>query len=212
MINQGVIGKIYRIAEWIMLLAYANLLWILFTVVGVFIFGFFPSTVGLYSVVRKWILKGSDIPVWKTFWGAFRSEFIKANLVGFAFLLIGGVIYVDLKFFQHSGGPIFFILSYLFMMILIIYLMMWLFLFPVYVHYELTVLQYIKQTFLIIFLRPLEAVMAIIGGLAAYYLMMLVPGIIPFFSMSLAALVLTWVAQRSFTKITEKSVRIQQEN
>lgn len=212
MINQGFIGKLYRIAEWIMLLAYANLLWILFTVVGVFILGFFPSTVGLYSVVRKWMLKGSDIPVWKTYWGAFRSEFVKANLVGYAFLLIGGVIYVDLRFFQHSDGMVFFILSYLFLMIFIIYMIMWLFLFPVYVHYELTVLQYIKQTFLIIFLRPLEAIMAIIGSLVIYYLMGFVPGLMPFFCMSLIAIVLTWVAQRSFTKIATKSERLQQEN
>ena len=36
---EGLIGGIYRYSEWIMRLAYINILWILFTLLGLVVFG-----------------------------------------------------------------------------------------------------------------------------------------------------------------------------
>src|SRR5699024_2837927 len=112
---------------------------------------------------------------WKTFWNAYRSEFIKANIVGYVFVIIGWIMYVDLKFFQNNPGIPFLILSYLFTAAFIIYLVMWLFLFPVFVHYNLKTLQYVKQTFVIVMARPMDAIMSVAGFIIVYYLMLYVP-------------------------------------
>lgn len=198
-------GFLYRIAEWIMRLAYVNLLWILFTVMGLIVAGVFPATAGLYTVTRQWLIKDTDtVPVWKTFWGAYRSEFIKANILGYVFLLIGWIIFVDLKFFQSQGGIIFLFLSYAFLIVLIVYMVMWLFLFPVLVHYQLKTFQYLKQTFFIIMLRPLDAIMSVAGFVAVYYLMLYVPVLIIFFGVSTLAFVTMWVGIHAFNKLQLK--------
>lgn len=187
-----------------MLLAYVNLLWFTFTIVGLVAFGIFPSTASLYTVVRKWMVQGTDTPVWKTFWGTYRKEFLKANLVGYLFLLIGWLLFIDLKFFQHQGNVFGLVISYVFVIAFIIYMVMALFLFPVFVHYDLKILKYLKQTFFIVMLRPLEVIFAVIGSIGVYYLMIYVPGLIPFFSMSLLAYVTMWSAYRAFEKISLK--------
>lgn len=187
-----------------MLLAYVNLLWFFFSIVGLVVFGVFPSTAGLFAVIRKWLNRGTDTPVWRTFWQTYRKEFLKANVVGYLFVLIGWLLFIDLKFFQQQGSAFGVILSYVFVIAFIIYMVMGLFLFPVFVHYELKVLQYIKQTFLIVMLRPLEVIIAVAGSIGVYYLMIYVPGLIPFFSISSLAYVTMWSAYRAFEKISLK--------
>jgi uncharacterized membrane protein YesL len=197
-------GLAYRIAEWIMLLAYVNLLWIFFTGCGLVIAGAFPATAGLFAVVRKWILQGTDLPVWKTFWRSYRKEFLKANLVGYLYLAAGWLIYIDLKFFQNDGGTIGLVLSYMFLLAFIFYIVMGLFLFPVFVHFDLKLLKYFKQTFFIVMLRPFEAIVAAAGMLGVYFVMIFVPGFIPFFSVSLAAFIAMKMAHRAIDKISLK--------
>ncbi|TCP23530.1 putative membrane protein YesL [Scopulibacillus darangshiensis] len=206
---KGWLGSFYRIAEWIMLLAYVNILWILFTAMGLIVMGVFPSTVGVYTVVRKWIIGDDDVPIWKTFWNAYRTEFVKANAAGYLFVLIGLIIFIDLRFFESLSGLISLILSYAFLVFFIFHLMMWLFFFPVFVHYDLTIPQYIKQIFLVVILRPLEAILAAAGGIAVYYLMLLVPGLIPFFAMSVMAFALMWIACRAFSKL---KIKVEEQN
>ena len=98
---EGLTGRFLRICEVISRLAYANLLWILFTVLGLGIFGFMPATVALFTVTRKWVMGDRDIPVFKTFWNTYRKEFFKSTLFGVVLFAIGYIIYIDLAFHQQ---------------------------------------------------------------------------------------------------------------
>ncbi len=49
----SMIGGLYRICEWVMRLAYVNLLWIGIFWLGLVVFGFFPSSAAMFAVVRK---------------------------------------------------------------------------------------------------------------------------------------------------------------
>lgn len=200
----GLVGGIYRVSEWIMRLAYANLLWILFTIMGLGIFGVFPSTVGLFAVVRKWVMGETDIPVFKTYWKVFRDEFGKGNLLGYIFLIIGYVIYIDLRFFQSHHSIIFLILSYFMIILAFLFILTMLYFIPVYVHFDLKKYQYLKQAFLIVILQPFGTILMVLGALAVYYLMTYVPGLIPFFSASLMTYVLMWIAYRVFDRLEKK--------
>ncbi|WP_084028990.1 YesL family protein [Bacillus sp. J33] len=62
-----------------MRLVYLNLLWIAFSLLGIVLFGFFPATAAMFSVVRKWIMGETDVRVFKEFWQTYRKEFWKAN-------------------------------------------------------------------------------------------------------------------------------------
>lgn len=204
--NNGWTGLIYRITVWVMRLAYVNIIWILFSLAGLIIFGLFPATVGLYAVTRQWLLKDIEtVPVWKTFWKAYRSEFITANFIGYVFLIFGLIIFTNLNFLQSHTSLIFLVLSFIFWFIFIIYWIMWLFLFPIFVHYELKFLQYFKQTLLIVILRPLEVILSIIGFVSIYFLFLYIPMLFLFFGMSVFAFITMWLAHRAFRKLHLKA-------
>lgn len=57
-----------------MKLAYVNLLWLLFTVAGLAVFGFMPATVSLFTIVRKWQMKQAEVTVWNTFISIYKKN------------------------------------------------------------------------------------------------------------------------------------------
>ncbi|GGP13261.1 YesL family protein [Oceanobacillus neutriphilus] len=202
--GSGWIGFLYRITEWITRLAYVNLLWILFTLMGLVVFGAFPATVSLCTVERQWIKKDTNVSVWMTFWNTYRNEFLKANAVGYIFLIIGLVIYIDMRVFQGSSNILFSYVSYIFLIILIFYMFVGMFLFPVYVHFELKVLQYFKQTFLVAILNPFAIVSIAVSILITYFIMFYMPPLLIFFGISVLAFITMWLTLRSIDKLQVK--------
>ena len=65
-------GFIYNVLEWITRFAYLNLLWILFSLAGGVIFGFFPATIAMFAIAREW-LKGNRNTNFNTFWKHYRE-------------------------------------------------------------------------------------------------------------------------------------------
>ena len=63
----------YRFCEWVMRLAYLNLLWIGFTLAGAVIFGLAPATAAMFAVTRQWTLGKTDVPVFQTFFGRLKN-------------------------------------------------------------------------------------------------------------------------------------------
>lgn len=140
-------GKLYTICEWIMKLAYINLLWIMFTVSGLILLGFMPATAALFTVVRKWFMKETEVPIWKTFFSVYKSEFIKSNSFGLVFVMAGIMLYVDYYLILNLDGIIRIVATSILLLISCLYLITVLFFFPVYVHYELKFFDYFKYSF-----------------------------------------------------------------
>lgn len=205
MYSNGWMGFLHHITEWIVRLLYVNFMWILFTAVGLVVAGVFPATVGMYTVIRQWLTKGIDtVPIWKTFWDAYRKEFIKSNIVGYVFLLIGFVLIADLKLIQMQESIVFTLLTYITLLVFIIYMLMWVYLFPVFVHYDLKGFQYLKQTFLIVMLRPIDVLIVVSGIILIFLLMYYMPILIVLFGASTLALISMWIALHSFRKLQKK--------
>ncbi|MBO1911160.1 DUF624 domain-containing protein, partial [Microvirga sp. 3-52] len=57
-----------NIAHRMIELIYINILWILFTILGLGIFGIFPATVSMFTIVRKIIVKEEKFKIFNTFW------------------------------------------------------------------------------------------------------------------------------------------------
>jgi uncharacterized membrane protein YesL len=202
MIVNGALRKLYELSEWITKMMYVNLLWILFTLMGVVIFGFFPATVAMFTVVREWLIGEKDIPVFKTFWGAYKQNFIQANLVGFILIVIGLILYVDLRFFQTSEQFILQLFSFLIFFALLIYFALLLYVFPVYVHFNFKTFEYIKYSFVMAIGRPLVTIMMIVGSALVLILLKYVPILLFFLGGGLMSFILMWIALKSFP--TEK--------
>ncbi|KIP21662.1 putative integral membrane protein [Anoxybacillus ayderensis] len=198
-------GKFYRFCEWITKLAYINVLWILFTLIGVLFLGFFPATVALFTIVRKWLLfHDHTFPIFKTFFKVYKQEFFKANALGLIFTTIFIVLYMDMLYLSNLSANIHTLFFIALSISFILYTVTLLYIFPVYVHYNLKFFQYLKYAFLIGMANPLiTSMMVITIGLLCVVFFYL-PGIIPFFSMSLFALLVMTGALHVFKKVERK--------
>jgi len=195
--------KFNRISYRMIELAYINLLWIFFTLVGLVAFGIFPATAAMFAVVRKLIRDEEKFKILPTFWALFRADFLKTNGFGLIFLVISYCFYFNFSFLQLNRGELQFLFPVL-IFILISSIITLLFFFPVYVHFNLKFFQYLKQSFLIAITSPIEVITigALAGGI--YFVSTLFPGIIPLFTGSVFAYIATLISFRSFARIEKK--------
>ena len=196
----GFVGGFYKISEWIMRLAYINLLWIMFTIMGLGLFGLFPATISMFTVIRKWLMGFDDIPIFKTFWTSYKKEFLKSNLLGLLIMVTGYVLYIDLYFLGRADGFIS-VIYYPTFLLSIGFILTICYIFPTFVHFDVSVFQVVKNSFLIMLMNPLSTIMMVIGSIAVYMLMTTLPGLIPIFGGSVLAFVIMWSAFLAFTRI-----------
>ena len=201
------VGKLFTVFEWIMKLAYVNILWFLFTAAGLVMFGFMPATVALFTIVRKWLMKEIDIPIWRTFLTVYKNEFRKSNILGLILAVGGALIYVDFQFLLNTGGIIRLVMSIFLLIATCIYLILLSFFFPVYVHYDLKVFDYLKYAFLLGTLNFHMVLFMLAGLSAAVFLLLYVPGLIPFFSAVSISCVLMSGGVYSFKRVQKLQMK-----
>lgn len=161
----------------------ANLYWVVFTILGLGIFGFFPASIALFTIVRKWLRKESDLPVWNTFKQVYFKEWKRSNGIGLVFYSIGLFLFVDIRIVEQVMTGVFasFLLIILYIMVFVLLLAVGNF-FSLYVHYELPTKEYIKQSFLFTITGLLSTIWIGAGLLVIGMLLIRMPGLIPFIS------------------------------
>lgn len=196
---------IYKLSDWIMRLAFLNILWIFFTLIGLVIIGFFPATIAMFTIVRHWIRGDTDIPILKTFWNTYKKNFLKANTLGVITTIVGYVIYLDLLFFRDMGGPFGGVMLFLSITILILYLMISFFLLPVFAHYDVKTVEYFKYAFIIGASYPFYSFYIGLSIFVIYYVTASFPVIFLFFSGSILSLLMMRFGYTAFEKIEKRN-------
>lgn len=92
------------LCTWVTRIAYLNLLWLFFSLVGLLVFGIMPATTALHAVLRK-LLSGEECDIKPTFWSVYQSEWGRSNLVGGAFFL-GFVFFATDTYFAFQDGSL----------------------------------------------------------------------------------------------------------
>jgi len=202
-------SSIIVVCEWIWRGIFVNLCWIAFIVLGLGIFGFFPATVALFTIVRKWLRKDTDFPIWKTFKQVYLKEWKRSNQIGLVFYSIGLFLYLDIRLTEtFMSGVLASFLSIIFSIMLLILLLVVSYFFAVYVHYELSNKEYIKQSFLI----TLTSLPSTIGIGAGFFvigsLINQMPGLIPFISAVAPAF---WMMKVCLSRFAFLESRVQQQ-
>jgi len=203
--NNMAFGKLYVGCEWIMKLAYINLLWILFSLGGMIVFGVLPATVSLFSIVRKWLVnKESELPIFHSFFQIYKSEFFKINKLGVILVIFGLFLYYDFKLIMTAGGMLQYTLTIPLLLITSFYFITLVYLFPVYVHFDQNVFQYVKNSFFIAIINlDITILLLILIALIGYFFSA-IPGLLPFFCMSFIGVVVMWGTAISFRRIEKK--------
>lgn len=171
------------VCEWIWRAILVNLYWIAFTILGLGVFGFFPASIALFTIVRKWLRKETDLPVWMTFKQVYFKEWKRSNGIGLVFYSIGLFLFVDIRIVEQVMTGVFasFLLIILYILVFVLLLAVGNF-FSIYVHYELSTKEYVKQSFLFT-LTGLPSTIWIGAGLLVIGMLLIrMPGLIPFIS------------------------------
>lgn len=197
----GFVAGYYRFAVWITRFAYLNLLWVLFSLVGLLFFGVLPATTAMFAVVRKWIDGDRDIPIFKTFWQSYRKEFIKINLLGYGILIVGYLLTIEFQILRSQEHISYIIASFGVVGLFIIYFIILLYIFPIFVHFKLKPLEYIKWAFVIGIGHPFLTLFLFGVIIALVYLTFItIPALLFFFGGSISAYILMWGASQTFPK------------
>lgn len=200
------LSGIYQISEKVMLIAYTNILWILFSLLGFVIAGIMPATAAMFAVIRKLILEEEQIPIFSLFWTKYKEEFMKANLYGYLLLGVGAFFWMDILIFQSLDGLPFMLLSILSIGLLMVLLIIILYFLPLFVHYDLTFFQYIKTAFLLSITHPIQTITIISSGAVILFLLLLLPGLLFFFSGSLYCFIITKTVFKVFAHVEQQKV------
>lgn len=190
---------LYTLTEWITRFAYVNLLWIGFSLLGLVVFGISPATVAMFTIIRKWIMGDNEIPVFQTFWDSYKKEFLRGNRLGLIIALLAYIIFIDLNYIKLDT-----IIQIPLYLIIFAIVMTILYIFPVYVHYNVTFIQLFKNSFFIMMVNPLSSIMMLIGFVALFFVMKFLPALLFFFGGSLSAGIIMSSCYLAFQKIEKK--------
>jgi uncharacterized membrane protein YesL len=180
-----------------------NMLWVVFSFLGLFVLGVFPATAALFAVTRKLVMapQPQEVPILKLFWNTFKVEFFKANFLGYVVSLVGVILYINLRVLQQlDSSHLHHSLMIVTLLITLVYLLTSIYLFPVFVHFELKMVQYLKYSLFLAIGRPIQTIIMIIGLGVVLFLFLQIPGLIPVFGVSLLSLVIMKIASLSFPK------------
>ncbi|MFK9094403.1 YesL family protein [Bacillus salipaludis] len=198
---EGFTRGFYSISEWVMRFMYVNILWILFTFLGLVVFGFFPATTAMFAVVRKWVVKEYDIPVFNTFWQTYKSEFFRSSIIGLVISAFGLLLYSNIHIIQAITVPLLKLLYIPNVILILIFVLTLLYIFPVLVHFDIGVKGVVKNALIIMTINPIHTFcMGTLTGFL-FFIYRSFPGLIPFFSGSLIAFLLMWFSNNVFGEI-----------
>lgn len=230
----GLMGAFYRISEWVVRLIVTNLLWlfcnlpilyftfnILFAPEDVFQeslfvnsvviailapFIFFPSTAAAFSVARKWVMGDLDVPLVRTFFRGFKSNYKMSMLGGLIIVPLWALYAFDYYYYVTTVTPA---LSYLFLAIGLFLFAFTLHFLSMTVHFNMRLWQLFKNAAVISIGRPLISLgIVIVSGAIIYISLTVFSWMLPFFSSAIIA----YVSFRGFYVIYSKAQQLRELN
>lgn len=199
-LNDSVLTLPYRLCERIMHLAYLNLLWILFTLLTLGIFGIFPATATVFALLRQEKISGIT-PTFSLFFTYFKRDFWRGNIIGWLLVVVGYVLYAEFKLITYVEGNMRTFLYLSLLCVAIIFLFVSFYVFPVYAHYNLPIKKYYFVSLMILFTYPIQSILIGIVSLLHLYVLSTFPGLIPFFGLSIWAFCVSHISHSAFSKV-----------
>ncbi|WP_143316746.1 DUF624 domain-containing protein [Clostridium sp. HBUAS56017] len=176
--------KIFRVFEEVTDFILLNFMWIACTLLGVVILGVAPSTVALLSVMRDKIMKKEKYGVVKSFWITYKREFKKSNIIGIILMILMLMVTINIMNFEAQNGTFFTVLYGVSTLAKLLIIGMSLYIFPLYVHYDMSFKEYFMKGLQLLIMRPFVTVCIAIWTFIMYLGVMLIPGLIPFLTIS----------------------------
>ncbi|TPE71023.1 YesL family protein [Halalkalibacterium halodurans] len=196
MINQ----KMVQFAHAVYFFTVLNLLWLLGSLLGLGVFGVMPATVALFSVIRAKLRRDQELQLVPAFFDAYKTAFVRSNVLGLFFGLGFYVLYVNAAFatYFYEKDVQFFIYLVVFFFAAIMTLA-FINLFSIMAHFEMKTIQYVKAAIGLVFVHPLKTVMQFIWLVAYVLLAIFLPKV--FLVVGVSVISYVWMSQNLTTFI-----------
>lgn len=185
--------------QWIYSFFILQVLSIFYSLRGGIILGVFPSVSSIFYIFYEWIHhKKYDLSIGSEFSKFYHKYFWETNKLGWIMLGVGGVLSVDFYISRQLIKSLF--IHYIVLMMIGIYLLIFLYLFPVFARYSLKTVQYIKQSFFISFSSISQSIAMALATFIMIYLFYSVPFLFLFFGIPLLLLPIGWFATQGILR------------
>lgn len=203
----GFVKGYYNFATWVTRLAYVNILWVAFTILGLGVFGLMPATAAMFAVTRKWIRGEPEVKIFPLFWETYRKEFVQANILGLILVVVGYLLFIQYQILRAQDSMVYLVASFGVLALCFVLLIIMLYIFPIFSHFNLSTFQNIKWACIIGIVHPILTLVFIAGFvLLIVVTFYTVPALFMFFGGSVTAFILTWGAAKTFPKYEEANI------
>lgn len=203
---KGYKGKLYEVSEYITTIAYLNLLWLFFTLIGGVILGIHPATAALFIALRRCRKEDVYTVDFKSFKQDFKHEFKKANILGvyitgvLALLVVNGALLFTNEAIVHPVIGVVYVLSIVLSTILLIYV------YAVYEYFDKPAHTIITYAIIIGMANPLVTVPLILLVLLLSAAIYSTSGLPLFFGVSATAFVIVKYVSGILTRLENKAL------
>ena len=187
--------------EWIWRFMILNFLWVVFVIAGGVVLGIMPSTVATFYILRKWVQGNFDMPIFKTFKSVYKKEFVNSNKCGFVFFVLFAFLAFDLAILYKMEALYSTVLYLIVMTVLFFVSISFMFFFPLYVHFEQSNKEYIKNSFIISLSSPFQTLLILIGLYILVYIVKRNLGLLLFFCMAVPGYLIMHVSNKKFNEL-----------
>ena len=191
-------ARAYSFFDTLLWIAGLNLLWIVFTLLGLGVFGAGPATAAAQIAVRK-RAAGDAAPLLRSFPAGYFRNFLKANMLSLPVVAVAAALVLNWNYFSHGSGLFPQLMAAGIFLAAIFLAGAACYLFPMYARYELPVPQYLPMSSRFAVRHLAGTVILLFVSAAVLYASSCLPGLIPFFSIGAWLYLTGWLCDRFFT-------------
>ncbi|CAM3796628.1 DUF624 domain-containing protein [Cohnella lubricantis] len=131
-------------------------------------FTLFPATSAMFSVVRKWVMGETDVPLFRTYFRNYKQNYVQAMLGGIVYSVLFAILVVDMQMYsKHISG--FGVLGIVFLAFIVLLIVSLFHFFSLLAHFHMKTLQIMKNSLILTIGRPLRTLStAILSAFAIY--------------------------------------------
>lgn len=170
-----------------------NVAFIVHTVMGLVIVGFFPSIAAAYDTWRTWIISPEHWwtckETWTVFHRSWKAELKSANLVGWPMLLLWALVIFDYSVVNyHDAGPVGYASAGVLLLIILIYGMFSMEFWVIHANFAESNWWCVKMTLQMLLCRPLCTLVQLLAFVFTLLIWLTWSGVLVAFGLSLPIL------------------------
>lgn len=196
---------VLKVMEGLFLLIKLNFLMLLTTLLGIVIFGFFPSLNAAITVTKTWLAGESDKPFVKTYMESFKKNFLRSNMYGWLcfipLIVLVANFYLVLVIQNLPFRLLFLVLTLLLLMLVLV---AGIFILPFSNGHLLPVMEMIKRSSSIGFANLPLTFLCLVGIVAILAVSIRIPTVLLTMAASLIALWLAVISEMTQKRLLNK--------